>query len=107
MKLGKIRPQDLNDLYEQLSQNGLNKVTCGKLSNKTIVEHHRLVSTILTQSEKELLIPFSLARKASPPKITKQEVDYFQMEDIEKIRGCLHEEPIKWKAATHPRLTVL
>lgn len=101
IKLSELRPQHLNNLYEQLGQDGLNKRTGGKLSSKTIVEHHRLISTILTQAEKEMLIPFNPASKATPPKIEKHEVNYFQIDDIQRIRDCLEQAPLKWKVATH------
>ena len=38
------------------------------LATKTIIEHHRLISSILAQAEKELLIPYNPAEKATPPK---------------------------------------
>ncbi len=71
------------------------------LSNKTIIEHHRLISTILSQAEKEMLVPFNAASKATPPKLDKKEVNYFEPEALEKIRDCLENEPIKWKLCTH------
>lgn len=42
------------------------------LSAKTIVEHHRLISSILSQAVKEQLIPSNTARRASPPKVPKK-----------------------------------
>lgn len=72
-----------------------------QLSNKTILEHHRLIHTILTQAEKEMLVQYNAAAKATPPKATKKEVNYFQPEDIVKIREALDKEPLKWKVATH------
>lgn len=36
------------------------------LAKKTILEHHRLISTILSQADKELLIPYNPASKATP-----------------------------------------
>lgn len=80
IKLSELRSGHLNKLYEQLGQEGLNKRTGGKLSNKTIVEHHRLISTILTQAEKEMLIQFNPASKTTPPKIEKHDVNYFQID---------------------------
>ena len=41
------------------------------LSNKTILEHHRLISMILAQADKEMLVPYNPAAKASPPKVPK------------------------------------
>lgn len=71
------------------------------LSAKTVTEYHRLISTILTQADKELLIPYNPARKATPPKIQRKEPNYFQVEDIERIRDCLELIPLKWKVITH------
>lgn len=72
-----------------------------QLSNKTILEHHRLIHTILTQAEKEMLVQYNAAAKATPPKAAKKEVNYFQPEDIVKIREALDKEPLKWKVASH------
>lgn len=101
IKLVELRPQHLNNFYRQLDQDGMNKLTGGKLSKKTILEHHRLISTIMSQAEKEMLIPFNPAKRATPPKFEKKEVNSFQIKDIERIRDCLELEPIKWKTATH------
>ena len=50
---------------------------------------------------KEGLVPFNVAGKASLPKITHKEVNYFQPEDIADIRSALEDEPIKWRTLTH------
>lgn len=86
--------KDVADLFE---------IEEGKaqLSNKTILEHHRLIHTILTQAEKEMLVQYNAAAKATPPKAAKKEVNYFQPEDIVRIREALDKEPLKWKVATH------
>lgn len=66
-----------------------------------ILEHHRLIHTILAQAEKEMLVQYNAAAKATPPKAAKKEVNYFQPEDIVRIREALDQEPLKWKVATH------
>ena len=71
------------------------------LSDKTILEHHRLIHTILSQAEKEMIVPYNAASKATPPKVRAKEANYFQPEDIVKILEALEDEPIKWKTATH------
>lgn len=101
MKLRDIRADHLNMLYTQLSKPGQNKRTGAGLSAKTIIEHHRLISTVLDQAEKEGLVPFNVAGKASLPKITHKEVNYFQPEDVADIRSALEDEPIKWRTLTH------
>lgn len=101
MKIEDIRPGHLNDFYAQLAKPGQNKKTGGRLSNKTILEHHRLISTISAQAEKEMLIPYNPASRAEPPRPQKKEVTYFQPDEIIAIRDALESEPIKWRTATH------
>jgi integrase len=101
IKIGDVRPQHLNKLYEELAQDKINLKTGGKLSNKTIMEHHRFISTVMTQAEKEMLIPYNPAHKATPPKIKKSEANHFQIDEVEKIVDCLENEPLKWKTITN------
>lgn len=73
------------------------------LSEKTILEHHRLISTILSQAEKEMLVQYNAAEKVvNKPKAEHcRDVNYFELSDIEKIRDCLDKEPIKWRVLTN------
>lgn len=71
------------------------------LSNKTILEYHRCIHTILTQAEKEMLVPFNAASKATPPKVTRKEVNYFQPEELSEILDALEDEPLKWQLITN------
>ena len=71
------------------------------ISAKTVIEHHRLISTVLDQAVKEGLIPFNPASRANLPKIEKKNVNYFQPEQVEAIRDALEAEPLKWKTITH------
>lgn len=73
----------------------------GTLSPKTILEHHRLISAVLGQAEKEGLVPFNVAAKATLPKVSKKEVNYFQPEQVAAIRDALETAPLKWKVLTH------
>lgn len=101
IKLRDLRADQLNDLYTVLAQDGQNKRTGGKLSAKTILEHHRLISTVLEQAAKEGLVPFNVAGRATLPKAERKEVNYFQPEQVEAIRDALEREPMKWKTLTH------
>lgn len=101
IKLKDLRADHLNSFYTELGKRGQNKRTGEGLSAKTILEHHRLISTVLDQAEKEGLVPFNVAEKATLPKITKKEVNYFQPEQVAAIRDALETEPIKWKTLVH------
>lgn len=59
------------------------------LSNKTILEHHRFVSVVFNQAEKEMLVQYNPAERATPPRVEQKEANYFEAEDILKISECL------------------
>lgn len=71
------------------------------LSAKTIIEHHRLISTVLEQAVKEGLVPFNVASRATLPKAEHKEVNYFQPEQVAAIREALEWEQMKWKTLVH------
>lgn len=78
IKLVDLKPQHLNAFYKNLSETGIRDV-----------------------AEKEMLVQFNAASKATPPKLEKNEAETFQPEAVEQIRDCLEQEPIKWRTATH------
>ena len=71
------------------------------LSSKTVIEHHRLIHTVLEQAVKEGLIPFNPASRVDLPKVKKHEVNYFSAETIAQIRNALETEPLKYKTLVH------
>jgi integrase len=74
------------------------ETTSATLSAKTIRAYAVLISTVLDQAEKELLIPFNPAEKASPPKVTRPEVNYFQPDDVGRIEKALDAQGPMWRA---------
>lgn len=91
-KIATALEKPVNKLFE------INRNTKKPLSNKTILEHHRLISTIMSQAEKEEIIINNPAHRATPPKYERPEVNYFQISDIKKIMEYLPHEPFKWQA---------
>lgn len=71
------------------------------LSKRTILEHHRCISMVLALAEKEMIVPYNAAAKATPPKVRKHKPDYYQPEQMESIIIALQDEPIHWKAMTY------
>ena len=100
MRLKDIRADHLNGFYTYLGKDGVRKGG-GTLSAKTIIEHHRLIHTVLEQAVKEGLLPFNVADRVDLPKIKHREVNYFQPEQIAAIREALEQEPIKWRTFVH------
>lgn len=71
------------------------------LSKKTILEYHRFISTVMAQAEKEMVIPYNPAAKATPPKPERKEPDYYQPEVVDAILDALEKVPLKWKTITY------
>lgn len=71
------------------------------LSGKTALEYHRFIHTVLAQAEREMLVPYNAAAKATPPAVTRKEPEYFQPEQITDILTALEDEPEKWRVLTH------
>ena len=71
------------------------------LSGKTIREYHRFIHTVLDQALKEGLVAINAADRATPPKVSQRDVNYFQPEQVTAIREALETEPIKWKTLVH------
>ncbi len=71
------------------------------LSDKTVLEHHRLISTILAQAEKEMLVTYNAAAKATPPRPKAPKPAYYQPDEIDEILKALEDEPLKWRTMTY------
>ena len=71
------------------------------LSKKTVLEHHRLISSILSQADKELLVPYNAAHKATPPKPQKPDRDYYQPDEMRQILKALENAPVLWKTIAY------
>lgn len=69
-----------------------------KLSDKTILEYHRCIQSVLAQAEKEMIVPYNAAAKATAPRPERKEVNYFQPGEIADILNVLEDEPVKWRA---------
>ncbi|MBR6258789.1 MAG: tyrosine-type recombinase/integrase [Oscillospiraceae bacterium] len=71
------------------------------LSNKTVLEYHRLIGGVLAIAEKEMIVPYNAARKASPTKSRQKPANYFQPTQICDILAALESEPLMWQLLTH------
>ena len=71
------------------------------LSSTSVLAHHRLISMILTQAEKEMLVPYNAASKATPPRTKKKDPNYFQPATVADILESLESESFKWRLITH------
>lgn len=85
---------DVNDVFT-ITRN------TAPLSAKTILEHHRLIRLILAMADKEMLVPYNAADKATPPRAERPVVNYFQPETIAQILDALDFVPLRWRVLVH------
>ena len=71
------------------------------LSTTSILAYHRFIHIVLAQAEKEMLVPYNAADKATPPQKEKSEVGTFQTSELIAIRDAAAKEPIKWQTIIH------
>ena len=88
-------------LHEKLEKLFKGNVRLEPLSNKTIKEYHRFIRVVLAQAEREMIVPYNAASKATPPRVVRKEVNYFQPDEIAAILDALESEPLKWRMITH------
>lgn len=71
------------------------------LSSTSVLAYHRFIHVVLAQAEKEMLVPYNAADKATPPQKEKAEVGTFQTSELIAIREAAAQEPIKWQMLIH------
>lgn len=62
---------------------------------------HACISIIFAQAEKEMLIAYDPASKASPPKPYESRTICLEPEHLTCILNALEQEPLKWKTLLH------
>lgn len=98
LKLTDIRAEHLNKFYQTLAAPGMNKKDPSQgLSEKTIREHHRLISMVFSQAVKEGLVLYNIAERATPPKVKRHEAEHYELSLIRDILEALEDEDLKWQ----------
>ncbi len=69
----------------------------GGLSERSILHHHRLISSILTCAVQWQLILISPAARVKAPKVDRKEAKHFSIEQTEYILELLEDEPLKYR----------
>ncbi|MGI6696657.1 MAG: tyrosine-type recombinase/integrase [Christensenellales bacterium] len=102
-KLKNIKPLHLNSFYSNLKEEGIKHDFRGKpikgatLSSKTILEHHRLISNILSYAVKWQLVENNVANQADPPKLEHKETKILNESQIRQMIVLLNDSPIQYR----------
>lgn len=70
-----------------------------KLSDKTIAEYHRLLSSMLTAAVQWQVIPSNPCGRVKPPKVERKEAVVLDTTEAAELIQCLENEPIKYRTA--------
>ncbi len=107
LKLKDITPLQLNSFYRSLEADGVNQrkkydedgnlINSGKLAPKTILDHHRVISKILSTAVRWGLLEKNIAQRADPPKVPHREISYLNEEEVTKMIKLLDDEPIQYR----------
>lgn len=98
IKLIQLQPTHLTKFYNNLREDGIRSDgKKGGLSERTILHHHRLISSILNCAMKWGFILNNPSLRVTPPKVTKKEARHFNIEQTEYILYLIKNEPIKYK----------
>lgn len=89
----KIKAVIDGDLFTPLERNN------NKLSDKTISEYHRLISSMLTTAVQWQVIPSNPCDRVKPPKVSRKEAAALDEYAAAELIRCLQSEPIKYRAA--------
>lgn len=80
----------------------LDGLFCGReggkaLSGKTVLNFHRLISSILERAVKWQIIASNPCERVEPPKADRKEARYLEEEQVIKILECLEKEPLQYR----------
>lgn len=100
-KVRDITVKMLNAFYMELSKDGQNLNSGGKLSTSTIRKYHALISSVLHEAARESIILINPAQNATLPTVDREESNFFTPEKVEAILEAVEHEPLYWKAMTH------
>lgn len=97
MRLIDINQMDLNEFYNYLALPGTNKNTGATLSNKTIREHHNVISKVLETAWKWGLVEENVAKRADPPSVGTHETECLDEREVAEVFRLLENEPIQYR----------
>lgn len=102
LKLDKIKPLHIVEFENSLRQDGVRKDgKPGGLSEKTIMQHHRILSVIFNTAVKWGILKENPVSRVKPPRVKKKEVPCYNEEQTAAMLAALEKEPLKYQVIVH------
>ncbi|WP_243120651.1 tyrosine-type recombinase/integrase [Pelotomaculum sp. FP] len=102
LKLEQIKPFHLMEFYKNLQEDGIRKDgKKGGLSAKTILQHHRVISSIFSCAVEWQVVSSNPASRVKPPKVQKKQINCYDEGQTALLLQLLEEEELKYRALVH------
>lgn len=99
LKLEKIKPIHLLEFYKNLQEDGIREDKKeGGLSAKTILQHHRIISSMLNDAVQWQFIQSNPASRVKPPKVQKKQMPCYDEEQTSLLLQAVQKENLKHQA---------
>ncbi|MCR4419963.1 MAG: tyrosine-type recombinase/integrase [Clostridia bacterium] len=96
LKLEQVKPLHLVEFYNSLRKEGARRDgRPGKLSEASVLYHHRVISSLFSHAVKWGLLSMNPASKVDPPKTKRKEPEAYDHEQTARLLATL--EPLKYK----------
>ncbi|MHB1420654.1 MAG: site-specific integrase [Bacillota bacterium] len=98
LKLEQIKPLHLVEFYKNLQEDGIRTDgKAGGLSEKTILYHHRVISSVLQDAVQWQLLLENPANRVKPPKVTKKQAASYDEVQTAALIKATENEPVIYK----------
>jgi integrase len=109
IKLDQLRPTHIIEFENMLREDGIRKdKKTGGLSEKTILQHHRIISSILSDAVQWQLLFSNPAARVKPPKVPKKQAKCYDEEQVATLLDALDQLPpgdLKYRVMVELALT--
>jgi integrase len=96
IKIDQLRPTHIIEFENMLREPGIRlDKKPGGLSEKTILQHHRIISSILSDAVEWQVIFSNPAERVKPPKVPKKKAACYDEEQITALLDALDKLPLK------------
>lgn len=98
MYIDKIQPMQLMYLYQELTDSTYTRKNATyKLSSKTVLEHHRLLHSMLQQAVYWQMVPYNAASRVRPPKSRRPNINFYDDAQTIALIKALESEELKFR----------
>lgn len=102
LPMAKIKPLHIIEFESSLRKEGARMDgKAGGLSEKSIMYHHRLLSSIFSTAVQWGVVKENPIQRVKAPKVRKKGVNAFNLEDTTTMLEVLKKEPLKWQVLVH------